>query len=276
MMKRTLIALIALGLVACGQSGEDGGPGDGLTSQGHQSVRVTPEFRLSGIGELPEELIIEEVGLAITEIRLQPVVGSEVAYSTTRPFGLSFDLSRGESAIQGMPVEFPQSGRYLVSVRMEPLSEGERAELDPMDAADVPEGSLELNGLVRYGAVADGKVGGNDEDGNPLPLPFERTRVEIVDTDTGWTPFHYESNRAVFFALSNVELSPGDQTLVFTFDLNQWAIRALEPIVEAVESVGRQGQAGEVIHISPSLDSGTDGAEVLARTATVAALPQGY
>src|SRR5690554_1962242 len=273
MMKRAWIALLMTGAMACGQAEAGSDDAHSHIDERSQPARVTPEFRLSGIGELPDELIIEEVGLAITEIRLQPVGTSEVAFSTTRPIGLNFDLSEGVTSIRGRAVEFPQTGRYLVSVRLEPLSAEKRGELEPEESAEVPQGSLELNGLVRYGDTTIGKVGGEDEDGNPLPLPFERTRVVTIDGT--WTPFHYESNRAVFLALSNVELVPGDQTLAFTFDLNQWAIGALEPIVSAVEAVGSQGRPGEVIDISPSLDAGNIGTEAMARAATVSTLPPG-
>ncbi|TXD37584.1 hypothetical protein FRC98_07795 [Lujinxingia vulgaris] len=271
-MKRRLLAMLMLsGVIACGEAAPDAQGEHSPVDARSQAAVVTPEFRLSGIGELPEELILEEVGLTITEIRLQPVIGSEVAYSTTQPFGLSFDLSEGETAIRGHAVEFPQTGRYLVSVRLEPLSPEERDVLNEEEGLDLPVGSLELNGLVRYGDSAMGKVGGEDEDGNPLPLPFERTRAWTIDES--WTPFHYESQRAIFFALSNVELSPGEQTLVFNFDLNQWAIGALDPIVSAVETIGSQGRPGEVIDISPSLDEGALGTEAMVRAASVSTMP---
>ncbi|TXD39907.1 hypothetical protein FRC96_06450 [Lujinxingia vulgaris] len=271
-MKRQLLAALMLsGAIACGDAAPDPSDTTSVVDERSQAAVVTPEFRLSGIGELPDALILEEVGLTITEIRLQPVNGSEVAYSTTRPFGLNFDLSEGETAIRGHAVEFPQTGRYLVSVRLEPLSPDERDELVTEQGAELPMGSLELNGLVQYGEDTMGKVGGEDEDGNPLPLPFERTRVWTIDES--WTPFHYESQRAVFFALSNVELAPGEQTLVFNFDLNQWAISALDPIVSAVESIGSQGRPGEVIDISPSLDEAALGTEAMVRAASVSTMP---
>ncbi|RDV39290.1 hypothetical protein DV096_01570 [Bradymonadaceae bacterium TMQ3] len=257
--------------IACGEAAPESPGTDSAVDERSQAAMVTPEFRLSGIGELPDELILEEVGLTITEIRLQPVNGAEVAYSTTRPIGLNFDLSQGETAIRGHAVEFPQTGRYLVSVRLEPLSSAEREELMAEEGAEIPMGSLELSGLVKYGEDSMGKVGGEDEDGNPLPLPFERTRVWTIDES--WTPFHYESQRAVFYALSNVELSPGEQTLVFNFDLNQWAISALDPIVSAVESIGSQGRPGEVIDISPSLDEDALGTEAMVQAASVSTMP---
>lgn len=237
---------------------------------------VTPEFQITGLPDIPQELSLEELGLSITEIRLEPLRGERgVAYSTSRPIHLAFDIASGETSLRGDTVEFPETGRFLVSLRLEPTETG----LDP--AGNGERGSLEMSGMVRndflinsdegdttkYGD--DGEDRGVDRDGNPLPLPV--TPYSDEEPAGMWSAFSFSSRRAVFYTFSDIELVAGEQTLTFSFDLNDWATTAIAPIVNAVEREGREGSTD----ISGALDSPTAvGPEALLQSGTVATVVQ--
>lgn len=241
---------------------------EGLRSASHtQAIMVTPEFAILGLEDVPAELFLTELGLSISEIRLQPVMSSSsgIAYSTSESFRLAFDVANGEDVKRLKPIEFPEAGRFVVSIRLEPCDKGN---------AKIP--SLSLAGFVAgEGAVhTDPRAGSGEKfDGNPLPLPFEPKKDENSE-DSDWTPFHYNSQRAVFYTFSDVELAPGEQTLNFTFDIQDWAVELIEPIVRAVRNVnGPDFGDGQGVDVTLQLESSGWGAEALMDSASVRTEP---
>ena len=117
------VALVSAGLIAgCGEVVLDEEVvEEGATPQ--EAVSVVPHFTVLGAGDLPDELHIEELGFMISEIRLEPMTGraGEVAYSAVRPFEVRFDMASGELTNSGDAIELPRKGRYLVSLRLEPV-----------------------------------------------------------------------------------------------------------------------------------------------------------
>lgn len=232
-----------------------------------QAIMVTPEFSIHGLKDIPRGLHLTELGLAISEIRFQPVMAttSGIAYSTSEPFRLVFDVENEEAIKRLEPIEFPTAGRFVVSIRLEATEE---------DASS--QGSLSMSGLVASEGVtrkdprtnSDGKF-----DGNPLPLPFDKRRDDAQD-DCEWTPFQYNSKRAVFYTFSDVELKPGEQTLSFDFNIQDWAGELVEPIARAVQNVSSPdfGDAGGV-DVTTQIDSIGWGAEALMEGASVRAVP---
>lgn len=249
----------------------------------NQAVMVIPEFSITGTGTLPAELYLTELGLSVTEIRLEPISGRQgLAYSTSRPFSLSFDVAQGELVKQGEPVEFPEAGRFIVSVRLEP-----QRYYDEALQTSVTESSLSIAGFIAGGlnsGAGGGDLTGNDKDGNPLPLPFDEVdgnhdeEAELVERDgtpMDWTPFHYDSKRAVFYTFSDVEIVPGEQFLTFTFDIRDWAIDLIDPIVRAVSnSDAPQIRDGQGVDITTQLDSTGSGAEALMDKVSVQSTPR--
>lgn len=259
------LSLVALGAVGCGEEPEvveleEAAEREALSST--TSAIVTPQFRLSGLDDIPQGLSLQELGLSISEIRLEPLNGSDgLAYATTQPFELAFDLSQGQYAMERQSVVLPQTGRFLVSVRLEPDGQG----LDENDQV----GSLNLRGRVRSELLDEqesdqddsdsglnptgaGELEGRENDGSPLPLPLDEHRFGEFSQ---WTTFAFRSDRTVFYTFSDVYLEPGEQILTFDFDLRDWAASALLPLVDAAELDDTQ----EEVDVSQDFDSPDSG-----------------
>lgn len=233
-----------------------------------QAIMVTPEFVIHGLKSMPEGLYLTELGLAISEIRFQPVMASNssIAYSTNDPFRLVFDVEHNEDVKRLEPIEFPKAGRFVVSIRLESYEEG-----------NTSRGSLSMTGLVASDGVIRSDPRENSDkkfDGNPLPLPFDKNREDESAEGSDWTPFHYNSKRAVFYTFSDVELTAGDQTLSFNFNVNDWAGELIEPITRAVQNVNSPdfGDA-QGVDVTMQLDSIGWGAEALMEGASVRSVP---
>lgn len=264
-------ALFAVSMAGCGEV-DFGQPNHPDIAMAEQSVTVVPEFQVNGASELPEELYLSELGLVISEIRLEPVTSENdaVAYSTREPTVLKFDFARGETVRQGEPVKLPRTGRYLVGVRLEPAQ---------IDASEDP--SLSMAGFVASDGIArvDPRFDGEKADGSPIPLPYDEDETDDDDDDdlkdapalpTQWTPFHFESRRSVYFPLGDVRFEPGRQTLSFQFNVNDWALDLVDPILSAV----RNNSSAEIdeqgaVDASPPIESTGKGAEMLFENASV-------
>lgn len=267
------VGLLAVGIASCGEVDlETTGNSESPSEEVSQSAKVTPEFAIRGLDDVPEEMKLEELGLAVAEIRLEPLRGEEgFVYATSEPFSLTFDLAEGEDVLRGETVEFPETGRFLVSIRIEPADEGE------VDDA-LYEGSFGIRGKVRrdYAVelsseddrrsereLSDDDSEDDDEeyDGNPLPLPAERPSYE----ETMWTPFTLTSNRAVAYTYSDVELAPGEQVLTFEFHVQDWARDAAAPIADAVHDT----ESDDIVDVGGEIDSPTSEPEALLGTGSV-------
>lgn len=227
-----------------------------------QAVTVVPRFVLVGADNLPEELFLTELGLVVSEIRLTPIITANhgLAYASAQPTALTFDVASGQFSHDGAALELPERGRYVVSIRLEPVATG-----------DNKPASLSVDGFVAETAnvTNPGKVA----DGTPLPLPFDskRTITEMIDaaaTPVTWTPFQYQSQRAVFYTLNDVELERGEQILQFTFDLQEWANDLAAPIARAVRNTPVT-QEDEGVDVTRQVESTGFGVDALVQTGVV-------
>ena len=259
------IAISAAALIAIAMSGcveLETMSSDGTeTDVRRQAVTVVPEFMITGTDSMPDSLFVSELGLTVSEIRLEPMWTTEsLAYSTREAFVVNFDIASGETNRIEEALELPVAGRYLVSIRLEPRA-GEGDE-DPA--------SFTLDGFVS--GTRDGQLLDESMDGRPQPMPFD-------NTDTGndnlsdqhaypeeWTPFEYRSRRAVFFTFNDVPLEAGEQFLSFSFDVRDWALDVVEPISNAVNS---SGTWVESVDATNQIDSSGKGGEALIRTGVV-------
>lgn len=258
--------LVVMGSAGCADFEASMDESDEFEEQS-QAIMVTPEFAIHGLKDIPRGLHLTELGLAISEIRFQPVMAttSGIAYSTSEPFRLVFDVENEEAIKRLDAIEFPTAGRFVVSIRLEATEE---------DASG--QGSLSMSGLVASEGVRRKDPRTNSDgrfDGNPLPLPFDKRREDAQD-DCEWTPFQYNSKRAVFYTFSDVELKPGEQTLSFDFNIQDWAGELVEPIARAVQNVSSPdfGDTGGV-DVTTQIDSIGWGAEALMEGASVRAVP---
>lgn len=263
MLKRIFVstaALATLGLVmGCGEQ-ETVGTADAQHDVRRQAVTVVPEFVITGAEAIPSSLFVTELGLTVSEIRLEPMWSTEsLADATREPLAVSFDLAHGESVRTNDALQLPAAGRYLVSIRLEPATTADGA----------AESSFSLDGFV---AERQGQLLDDTMDGRPQPMPFDQTQKsdsEITDAaayPAEWTPFEYRSKRAVFFTFNDVTLEPGSQFLTFSFDVRDWAVDVVEPISNAVKS---SAEWDESVDVTNQIDSTGNGVEALVRTGVV-------
>lgn len=266
-------ALLAVSMAGCGDT-EFGQPNQPEIAMAEQAVTVVPEFQVHGAADLPDALYLSELGLVISEIRLEPVTSDNgaVAYSTRQPTVLKFDFARGEMLRAGEPIKLPRTGRYLVGVRLEPA---------PVEQES--DASLSVAGFVASDGIArvDPRFDGEKADGSPIPLPYDEDDTDDEDEDelkdapalpTQWTPFHYESRRSVYFQLGDVVFEPGRQTLTFQFNVHDWALDLVEPVLSAVEN-STSPQLDEPVDATAPVDGTGSGAEMLFENASVHAVP---
>ncbi len=248
-------SIAALSMAGC----VDVDPGLGTTTPletKQQAVTVVPEFAVSGIDAVPDSLYLTELGLTVSEIRLEPVSTNTLAYSTREAMRIRFDLAGNETVREAGPIEVPHPGRYLVSIRLEPSVDD-----------DGIESSLSARGFVVEQAGA--KLG-EVSDGEPQPMPFDEGQKDGRLTDAGeypseWSPFQYHSRRAVFYTFSDVEFEEGEQILTFAFDLRDWAVDIVEPISNAVSA----NDTDDDVDVTKQVDSSGTGAEALIETGVV-------
>lgn len=226
----TVIGLVAL-LTGCVDAEVITEDSDSASTR-TQAVSVVPRFVFVGADNIPDDLYLTELGLVVSEIRLTPIVARKygVAFASPTPTVLHFDVENGEFSRDAETLELPDSGQYVVSIRLEPVSDLE---------GETESSSLSVNGYVAQ--ATDVKNPGKVADGSPLPLPFDarRTSDEVTDSSATpmlWTPFKYSSQRAVFYTLNIVDLQRGEQVLQFKFDLHDWAAEITEPISKAIRN----------------------------------------
>ncbi len=276
-----LAGILAASLVSCGDV--DLGTPDGAdTEQRQEAVTVVPEFSISGTAELPEDLHLSALGLTISEIRLEPVDSGNdaVAYSTRSATQLLFDVENSETVKVGEAVELPTDGRYLVSVRLEPIAETVESEAGSSEHVSP---SFSVAGFVAGDGIlrVDPRYDDKRSDGSPVPMPFDEdgdedeaaSSDELHDSPalpTEWTPFHYDSRRSVFFTLNEVEFHPGSQVLSFNFDVHDWALELVDPLLSAIQHNDDLSSAPDTgIDVTSPLESTGHGAEALFENASV-------
>lgn len=271
-----LLALGALHAFGCADLSEEAAAPAAERAQRTQRVTLVPEFTISGIDAIPESLYLTELSFVVSEIRLEPLSGPNrgVAYSVVTPQLVTFDVSRGQSVRLGQPIELPEPGRYLVSLRLEPVSLPE----DATGNARTPERpfSFVMTGFFAQQQSADvektEQVAEGGEGERPIPHPFDGKDEEPVNEEVGtyaeapesWTLFHYHSERAAFIPMNDVELSGGEQHLAFNFDMRTWSDNIIEPISKAVSTTATGPLLDERgIDVSRQLDSLGRGVESL-------------
>ena len=215
------------------------------------SIEVTPSFRLTGIEGFPARLHLERLQLGIGEVRLEPLdLDGDVVYISKTPEVLDFHLDEGVLEIDSRTIALPHTGRYLVSLRLEPVPldsniENEEAEDDVGGGEDDSEenSSFALSGAV---ATTHSTTDGTDftrpsvpRSGKPTPLPWKPQGGGDVGTVVFmWVPFTYKSTRIAYFDLGVVEITQGNARLVINLDLSGWVYDAVTPLLSEVVHEG--------------------------------------
>lgn len=213
------------------------------------TVEVTPEFEVSGIAKLPDQLVVSELGLGVSSIELRPVETSDrgVAYVTSDPIQVEFDVDAGQRVAQSQTIILPETGMYDVTVRLEPQADEETS---------AQSYSLRMKGHAAESDMETSTISleaiGETFQGDPVPLPLDdggtvddsddevETGAQGLSDESGqlgdgWTSFALESEKTVEHQLNRVELSEGKQRLRFKVDVHDWALDIVEPVTEAVD-----------------------------------------
>lgn len=280
------VSMLAMLLGGCGDASLVGVGEDGYQEQA-QTISLVPEFSLNGSEEMPDTVYFSELGLAIAEIRLEPLRASaeeaepsSIIYSTRNAIQLDFDVARGEQVIFGEPLELPHTGRYLISVRLEPIS---RVQTSFGTVNEVISPSFRVEGFVATNPATRTERGRLDEsaDGSPTPMPFEEDEeCEIqqgLDGRVGeWTPFHYDSRQSVFISLNEVEISEDSEFLAFEFNMNEWAQSLATPLRDAVQGSDEAASSASThgVDVTSRLEDDGYGASMLLTNARVSSLNQ--
>ena len=279
---QTIIVAGALALVSAG-CGEMNRTDDGEVRTRKDAVKIVPQFKLEGTENLPDELRIGNLGLAVSEIQLTPNNPSDsIAYSTREALGLDFRVADGQIVREGAEMTLPEAGDYDVSLRLEPGRGRESRAENPY--------SLRVSGYVAGDGVVrvDPRDSGEESDGHPVPFPADPDRTSDSDDEPvsdkpglpkQWTPFEYESRKSVVYTLDEVEFRDGRQILSFSFDADKWALEVVEPLSQAVQTdtapkrTSREGRS--VVDVTQEIDKLGEGPEALADHMSVQAVRPG-
>lgn len=239
------------------------------TKQG--AVQVVPKFELEGTENLPENLRLEDLGLAVSEIQLAPADRKEaVAYSSLDPLGLDFKVGQGEIERKGGEIVLPESGKFDVSLRLEP-SRQKQTKRKTAQYSFVLSGYIAGDGVVRV----DPRSNGENQDGDPVPFPLSPDRTDDDEQVSDkpalpkqWTPFKYRSQKSVVYTLDEVQFVKGKQYLSFAFDAEEWALELVKPLSEAVQKDSSPARGSndrkEAVDVTQEIDRLGEGPEALA------------
>lgn len=280
-IKIITLALALLPLAACVDAPEVEQI-DEQTQTRQQSVVVVPEFTISGTEAMPEPLYITKLGFTISEIRLTPLAGpaGQLSYSAANAKHIEFDVARGQIVRYGEPLTLPRGGRYLISLRLEPIEKRERGSQPTLIPSFTMSGFVSNERVMTSTGGEDGTEGGDVSEG-PLPDPFDEKNKgnstgmsDYAEEPEGWTPFFYHSERAVFLPMNEVDLKPGPQLLNFNFNAETWAFDLVEPISRAIAHPRRFVIDGNSVDVSPHVESTGRGAEALLGAGEASVLPR--
>lgn len=238
----TVCAMLATLLLGAGLSALTGCGAEESAELGTSSasLTVTPTFRVLGADSVGDEVFLQDLYLGVGEIRLEPLGETEeVVYVTRSPLHLHFDLAADQWELEGLPLQLPHGGEYLISIELTPPGEGELTSRH----------SVRLDGLFARHAAMPVEMGVNSAN-EPMPLPWrnpEDDEDKNADCTTSspltrrveWVPWMYATQRPVHILLNDVHFSDteSDQNLVISLDLSSWLEEAFAPIQVAVESV---------------------------------------
>lgn len=271
-----VVLLLVLG--SCGDAMRTDGSSDTETQE--QPVKVVPKFEIDGTHNFPDNVRFDDLGLTVASITLTPLEAEEgVAYSTSDADSIAFDVGDGPLEREGRPVELPESGKFDVTLRLEPIRrDGEGAKEGTNDY------SLSLSGHVA-GIESSEATAGGTQDGQPIPMPASPDDWETdgnsgsaeasdrTGTPAHWMPFEYSTRESVRMTLDEVELVEGTQYLRFRFDAEEWASEIATPVARAVWS--KQPESGvsgdEAVDVTRAVDSRGEGSKSLGEHMSVTA-----
>jgi len=272
-----------------------GACGDALRTDGsseydsrEKPVKVVPNFEIEGTHDLPENVRFGDLSLTVASIKLTPLESERtVAFSSSQPDWIEFDVGEGALEQTGRAIRIPETGRYNVTLRLEPVEESSSDSARPMG-----DYSLALSGHVA-GVSTEETADGGDQDGGPVPMPASPDEfgensdgeegsgaVDRTQTPSHWMPFEYTTDQSVRITLDAVRLTEGEQYLNFELDANEWASEIATPVARAVWSQTRAEEPKSsreegAVNVTRAVDSRGEGSTTLKEYMSVTASGMG-
>ena len=220
--------LLAIVLSGCGEMTDNLDNRDLETQE--TAIVVTPQFELVGLNQFTPQMHLKKIKLGIGEVRMEPLdIEGEVIYISKEPEILNFHIDQGIFAIDSRPITLPHKGKYLVSLRLEPIDE----ELIP-NPKD-PTGEKTNSSFYISGALSARYFVAPPLDNNkPTPLPWRTQKFGDEELQFIWIPFSYESQRIAYFELGVIEILGDSSQMIIGMDFSNWVSEAVTPILSEV------------------------------------------
>ncbi len=209
-------SVVLLGAVAvgCGESSwSESDEALDLRQSGQSFVSAMPQMSLRGLENIDDGVHLETMELYISEIRLEGLDGQPAVVGG--PYWLEVDLASGESQVAGQPLVMEPSQAYGVEL-----------DVGSEDACESQPG-IAIQGMVR----ADG-TGGDESDGNPLPLPADGKEA----LTSHWVDFVYQHHEVWTASLESVEVNASAESFEFRVDVDGWANTVVPSALEGLGS----------------------------------------
>lgn len=232
-----LLAASALSLTGCATDDSPEG------SEQVQTFSLQPSITVRAART---DIQLDRLFLGVGSIYLEPLdsPGSPVI-SAADSLALTFEIDAdGQATILLPEVSVAHSGRYLVSIAIEPLPVPTNTEWPSalLEGASKSGFSVLIQGLLMHDIVGDTTDPRKDEP-EPLPwrisVPKEQTSVVSLDgldqATVECIPFEYQSDRTGFIRLGEVKIGTERNELHISIDLNHWLDAAIVPVIDKLD-----------------------------------------
>jgi hypothetical protein len=259
-MRFVLAFLGALGVAACGAPEGDVDPSqDAAPVVSSALVEVTPTLRLEGVGRQVGSVVVEELFLHVSEVRLAPA-DSRLTDASSTPMWAHYTRD-SELEINGLEPILVRPGEYSVGLTLSPSA---------AHATRTP-GALNTAALVARGVcllfdISDGDAtpGRAYDDGrsnnNPVPMPARPTAKPTIGKIVR-VPFVLSLDSVMSVTLrETVSLNADGIEVAVTLDVGRWMEEAVHPIVAEI-AAQTELKAGAAVDLRLSAEEGDPRAE---------------
>ena len=186
-----------------------------LRQSGQSFASAMPQISVEGLENINDGVYLETMEVYVNEIRLVGLDGQPTVIGG--PYWLEVDLASGESQVAGQPLVMEASRAYGVELD---VGSEEACQSQP---------GIAIQGMAR----ADG-TGGDESDGNPLPLPADEKGALM----SNWVDFVYQHHEVWTTSLESVEVTASAESFELRVEVDGWANTVVPSALEGLESSG--------------------------------------
>ena len=240
-LKTLVIAAACLALAACGgpTHGPAAGAGSATVEASGAALTVTPRLKLQGVDRQLGSVVVEELLLHVSEVRLSGA--TEASDVASQPMWVHYRRDTGAEVHGVEPVEVA-AGDYAVSVTLAPSSHRSRT------AGVLHQASIVVRGVCLLFETEDDEPEGSERAfspggqraDNPVPMPA-RPKAKPLGGRVVRVPFSFSSDSVLAVGLGEaVSLRTQGAELAVTLAVDRWMDDAIHPIIaEAASRPGR-------------------------------------